>query len=165
MRDIQAFVIARKFFQIRAGEIEKRMGRAEAIFLQVHERAGELNQAFIEMIGRLPARWQPHFFQHIVRFVIQTLVEAREVTQIVRVASLSPKALDDGGDLCGLFAHLNFTRAKVKPTTPPTATPPPSSDRMEGRSPSMCHEKGMMISGVSATIGSTMAVRSIPRAH
>src|SRR5688572_1255512 len=129
----------------------------------MHERAGELDQAFVKVVGRLPAVGQPHFFEDIMGFVKEAFVEAGKIAEVMRVAGLSAEALDHRGDTCAFLAH--FSRAKVKPITPATATAPPSTERTDGRSPSRRHENGMIMSGVSATMGRTMAVRSTPSAH
>ncbi len=55
--------------------------------------------------------------------------------------------------------------ARRSRTTPATATRPPASDRLVGRSPSTNRENGMITNGVSATIGSTTPAFSFISAH
>src|SRR5688572_15065803 len=108
----------------------------------MHECAGKLDQAFVKVVRRLAAVGQPHFFENIMGFVIEAFVEAGKIAEVMRVAGLPAEALDHCGDTCAFFAH--FSRAKVRPITPATATAPPNTERTEGRSPSSRHENGMI---------------------
>ena len=56
-------------------------------------------------------------------------------------------------------------RTRVRPTTPATASRPPSRVRQVMRSPSRKWAKGMTTSGVVATMGSTMPVGAAESAH
>ena len=94
----------RILFQIRLRELEQRGGRAEAIFLQMHERARELDQALVKIsIHAVPIR-QPQMFEDVVRLVKFLLVEQREITGVARVNARAGKLPRQFGDAF-VFAH------------------------------------------------------------
>ncbi len=99
------FVTRWIFFQIGAGQLEQRGGRAEPVLLQVHERARQLNQPFVERAIRPVAIRQPQFFQHVMRFVKMRLIEAHKIAKIMRVHTLAPAAIDQRCNRRALFAH------------------------------------------------------------
>ena len=91
-----------------------RMRGMEVLLLQMHEGARHLDQPLeVEMIA--PLRPQPQMLQHVVRFIIFPLVEAREVAQILRrqtTARVSIEGLDEGG-----YAVTFFHRARAQRET------------------------------------------------
>src|SRR5688572_28638212 len=96
----------RKFFKVTARKFEQGRGRAQALFLQMNECAGELNQALVEAIIRAVASLpEPKFLQHVMRFIEHLPIEAFEVTNIVRGQILTPALFDQCGDFWTLLAH------------------------------------------------------------
>jgi len=76
-----------------------------ALLLQVNERAGQLDQAFVEGIVRSSSTPKPEFLQNIVSLVIQAFVEAVEIAQIMRVEIVSPKRVDARADPVAFPTH------------------------------------------------------------
>ena len=103
--EIQTFVGGRVLAQIVLCEAEESCGRFEAIFLEVHESAGELDQSFVKQVIGLAALSKPEFLQHIVRFVKKLLVEAFEIPQVMRVKVLPLQRLNHLGDARAFFTH------------------------------------------------------------
>ena len=93
------------FLQIGVGQFEERGGGAKAVFLQVNERAGELNQSFVEGIIGTAALGQPEFFENIVGLKVEPAVEAFEIAEIVGVEIASLELLDYFCDSAAFFAH------------------------------------------------------------
>src|SRR5437868_2062023 len=69
------------------------------------KRAGELDQAFVEKIVALAALAEPEFFEHVVRFVKELLVEALEITKVMRVPLATAQAVDHCCNADRFFAH------------------------------------------------------------
>jgi hypothetical protein len=90
--DIEIHVRGAKCVEVLQGEMEEPDGGAKAaailwmirtqeLFLEVHKRAGDLDESFIEeMIFVAPL--QPEMLEHIVRFVILPRIETAEVALI-----------------------------------------------------------------------------------
>ena len=102
---IQAFVPRGIFRNVRARELEQSGARAKAVFLEVHEGAGELDQAFVEMIVLLAALWKPEFLEHVVGFVKELLIEALEIAEVMRVEMSPVQRLDHLRDARAFLAH------------------------------------------------------------
>ena len=64
----------------------------------MNKSAGELDQALIESVTRGVALGQPKLLEHIVRFIKELLIEALEVTQIVRIVRLASARSDQRRD-------------------------------------------------------------------
>ena len=98
-------MFARIFFQVGFCELEQRGGGAQPVFLQMHERARKLYQAFVKITVRAVLVRQPQIFQHVVRLVKKPAVEAVEVAEIMRVEFPSTEGFDHRGDACAFVAH------------------------------------------------------------
>jgi hypothetical protein len=109
---IEVFVNCGVLAQVRLGEAEKGGGRFEAIFLQVDEGTGELDEALVEEVVRLAALRKPKFLEHVVGFVEELLIEAREVTEVMGVQTRPVQTSDHGGDAGAFFAHEGSLLAK-----------------------------------------------------
>ena len=96
---------SRIFFEIGVGEFEQCGGRTQPFFLQVHERAGQLDQPLIIGAVRTVFVLKPEIFQHVMRLVKQLAVEAIKITEVVRVKFLSVMMDDHFGDTLALAAH------------------------------------------------------------
>jgi len=90
----EVFVERWIFFQIGVGEFEERGGRAKAVFPQMHERTGELNQTFVKGIIGAAAVREPEFFQDIMGFKIKPAIKAFEISEIVGIQIASFELLD-----------------------------------------------------------------------
>src|SRR5712691_12464562 len=88
----------------------------------MHERAGEVNQSFVETVVRPFAIRQPEFFKHLVRLVIKPAIEALEVAEVMGVVRPTVEALDQRRDLRALLAHRGTIAAEF-------ARPKPKEDR------------------------------------
>src|ERR1019366_6063177 len=104
-RQIKPLVTARIFFQVRLRQFEQRGGRTQAAFLQMHKRAGQLDETFVKISIRALTVGQPQIFQHVVRLIKKAAVEAVEIAEIMRVQFLSPKGFDHRGNAGALVAH------------------------------------------------------------
>jgi len=62
--------------------------------LQVHEGPRELDETFVEQVIRLTALCKPEFFQNVMRFVKELLVEALEIAEVVRIARFTLASCD-----------------------------------------------------------------------
>ena len=68
----------------------------------MNKSAGDLDQALIESVTRGVALGQPKLLEHIVRFIKELLIEALEVTEIVRVQGLLNRFHGVAGERCNL---------------------------------------------------------------
>jgi hypothetical protein len=102
---IQVLVDARIFFQIGPGEFEQRRRRTQVIFLQMHERARELDQTLVKISVRAVAVRKPQIFENVVRLVKKLAVEAIEIAAVMRVEISPAKLFDHRGDAFALAAH------------------------------------------------------------
>ncbi len=91
--------------QIRLGELEQSGGRTRPIFLEMHERAGQLNQTFVEGVVWAGTIREPKLLKNIVSLEIQPAIEAFEKSEVMRVQALTLKLINDGRDGAALFAH------------------------------------------------------------
>lgn len=82
---IQALMRRRIFFQICLCELEQGGSGTQAVFLEMHKRAGKLDQSLVKIPVCTVAVRQPQILQHIVRLVKFLHVEQREVTGVTRV--------------------------------------------------------------------------------
>jgi len=105
--DIQMFVDGGIFLEVGLGEFEQGGRGPQAVFLQVDERARELNEALIEgMFSAVTVR-EPELFEHLVGFEVKTAVEAFKKAEIMGVQILSLAAFDEGGNFRVLFGHVS----------------------------------------------------------
>ena len=115
--EIQFFMPVGILLQIRLGQPEQRGGGAQPVFLQVHKRAGELDQALVKVADRSPAVGEPQILQYLVRLEKKLAVEAGEIAKVARVHVLTLKSLNDRKDAGALFTHasrINDRRRKHK---------------------------------------------------
>ena len=75
--------------------------RSQSPLLQMHERPGQLDQSLVEPVIRssLPLL-QPQVFQHIVRFIELSPVEAVKPSDVPRIPSTRIHALHHRRHLC-----------------------------------------------------------------
>ena len=75
---------------------------SEAAFLQVHKRSGPLDQALVKgvVFAGLPSS-QPEFFEHIMGFEVESLVEAVEETGVVPRQSVRARVVRQVGQQFG----------------------------------------------------------------
>ena len=92
-------------FQIGLGEFEQRGGGAQPVLLQMHERARELDEAFVKISIRAVPVGQPQIFEHVMCLVKKLAVEAIEIAKIMGVEFLSPEGFDHRGDADALVTH------------------------------------------------------------
>ena len=90
--------------QIGGGELEQGGGGTQAVFLQMHKRAGQLDEALEKISVRAVPVDEPQIFQHFVRLVEKLAVEAVEITKIARVESAIAKRRNLRGDARALVA-------------------------------------------------------------
>lgn len=93
------------FFKVGRRQIEQCDRRAQPVFLQMHERAGKLDQALVVgVVGTMPVS-EPEFLQHIVRFKVEAAIEALEIAGVVRAPAPAGAARDQFRDFPALLAH------------------------------------------------------------
>ena len=91
-----------------------RMFGTGGLFLEMDERAGDLDQPFEEGVVGI-ALAQPEVFKHIVRFVITLGVEAGEITSVTgiqRAIGLRRESADEGGNAVAFF-HLAGLQRRI----------------------------------------------------
>jgi len=81
--NVKVFVYGGIFLEVGLGEFEQGGRGAQAVFLQVDERARQLNQPFIKQPIWLSPSREPKLFEHVVRFEVQALVETFKKGQIL----------------------------------------------------------------------------------
>ena len=74
--EIQSFVLERIFFEVGQGQLEQCRRRTQMIFLQMHKRAGELNQALVKRAVRAVFVLQPDVLEDFVRLVKKLAIES-----------------------------------------------------------------------------------------
>ena len=112
---IQTLVDRREFLEIGMGELEERCRGSGAAFLEMDERAGQLNQRLVEQAPRLAPFGQPEFFQNFVRLVKHLAVEAFEERQVMGVQISAAAVLDQRRDFGGFIAHQRqIIHARIK---------------------------------------------------
>ena len=92
-------------FQIGAGELEQRGGGPQVVSLQMYERAGQLNQAFVKSTVRAVFVVEPQMFQYLMGLVEKLFVKAMKITEVVRVEFSVIEFLNHRGDAFALAAH------------------------------------------------------------
>src|SRR5437016_1190981 len=91
--------------EIRLSQAEQGDGRLAPLFLEMNERAGQLDQAFVKQIVCLAALGQPQFFQDFVGFEKKVTVKAFEIAQVMGVKSLVLYGADQLGNFLAFMAH------------------------------------------------------------
>lgn len=99
--EIDTFALRGVGAQAGFGEAEEGVRGSEPVFFQVHEGAGELDQALVKLGQRTSAFPEPEVLQDVVGLVIVAPVEAGEPSGVTRVEPLG--VLDpEVGDAFGL---------------------------------------------------------------
>src|SRR5580698_11486622 len=111
---IQPIMLAWIFLEVRAGQFEERRRRTQAIFLQMHEGARQLDEPFVKRAVRAVLVWKPDMLQDIMRLVKKLPVEAMKVTRIMRVNLLSAMRLHHRGHACTFAAHILTLQKKTE---------------------------------------------------
>jgi hypothetical protein len=83
--EVDSFVFGGIWLEVGAREAKKRDGGLEAVFLEMHKRAGELDERFEEVVIRAATFLKPEMFEDIVRFVELLAIEVHEVG-VIRTA-------------------------------------------------------------------------------
>jgi hypothetical protein len=105
LRNIEALVFLWVFREVVFSKGKEAVRGFEPVLLEMDERAGELNQAFVKVTMRPFAIRKPEFFEDIVGFVIELLIEEHEIAEIMGIEFVSSAAFDQGGNLCAFVAH------------------------------------------------------------
>lgn len=106
--DGQAVVAGWILPEVGLRQFEESSRGAKSVFLQMHERPGQLNQPLEKgAIRSVPVR-QPKFFQHVVSFVKESPIETFKITEIPRVEIAAATILDQRGDFRALPAQGVF---------------------------------------------------------
>ena len=86
--------------EIGVREVEQRDRWTQPLLLQMHERAGELDQALVEgVVGTALALREPELLEHVMGLEEQLLVEAGEIPEVTGVEPAALEAGDELGDL------------------------------------------------------------------
>ncbi len=104
-RPIQLVVDPGIFRQIRLRQLKQRGGGPQAVFLEMHKGARQLNKPLVKIsIDALPIG-QPQVFKDIMRLVKKLAVEAVEKTEVMRIELLSTEGFDHRGNAGAFVAH------------------------------------------------------------
>jgi len=104
-------VFARIFFEICQGQFEQRGGGLRVIPLQMHKRAGELNQALVKRAVGAVFVLQPEMLKDFVRLVKKLAVKTMKIANVMLVEFVSLMLLNQRGDVFVLVAHAFRVRA------------------------------------------------------
>lgn len=105
-KEIDAFHGRGVLGEIGFSEKEETEGGFQSIFFKMNEGSGELNQSFIKIGFGAFSVDKPEFLQNIVGFVVELLIEAFEIAEVVWiVVRISSTVGNEGGDLGRFFAH------------------------------------------------------------
>ena len=97
-----------------AGEFKQRGSGAEVVPLQMHERSGQLNQAFVKRAVRAVLVMEPQMFQHLMGFVEKLFIKAMEKAEVMRIELFVIESLDHRGNTFALAAHEIKLKSKVQ---------------------------------------------------
>jgi len=109
---VQVFVASGIFFQVRPRQFEQRRCRTQAVLLQMHESAGQLNQSLVEIPIHAVTIRQPQILKNVVRLVKFLLVEQRKIPGIPRV---HPIRRELPGQFCDAFMFVHAGSLRTKP--------------------------------------------------
>jgi len=96
---------ARIFSQVCIRQFEQRGGGLRMVPLQMHERAGELNQTLVKCAVRSVFVLQPDVFKHFVRLVKKLAVETIKKTDVMLVKFVSLVLFHQRGDAFVFATH------------------------------------------------------------
>ena len=102
---------ARVFFQIGLREFEQGRRWPQMVFLQMHERAGQLYQSLVKRAVGPVAVFEPKLFQNIVRLVELPSIEAFKLTRIKRIEAAGRGVPDHARDSFCFAAHSAIVSA------------------------------------------------------
>lgn len=105
------FVFTRIFFEVGLCQLEQGGGGAQMISLQMHKRAGKLDQTLVKRAVRTVFVRQPEVFEDLVRLVKKLVVEAMKIADVVLVELVSLVLFDQRGDAFVFAAHGLRVRA------------------------------------------------------
>ena len=91
---IQILPNRRILAEVRFGQSEQGRRRTEPSLLQMYERAGKLDQAFVESVVRTSLLREPQLFQDIMRLEKKFAIEIIEIRKVMRIRLLPSKWLD-----------------------------------------------------------------------
>src|SRR6267154_731217 len=97
----------------------------------MNKGARQLNQPFVKGIIRTFTLRQPDFFQHVMGFIKQLLIEAFEITQVVGIQISPVEFLDGSGNLFALTAHRRKSRVQSPKSKAQSPKPKVQSRRSE----------------------------------
>ena len=100
-------------FQIGRRQPQESGSRARAVFLQVNEGAGELDQALIEGVVRA-SFLEPERFKHLVGLEKPALVKGMDEGEKVRIQVASLKRGNELRDTVGPVAHWATVNAEAE---------------------------------------------------
>lgn len=97
--------------KIRLGETEECVGGQKAVFLEVDESPGKLDEALVEVARRFAPDGQPEFLEDVVSLVVKTAIETGEEAEVVGIPAAALAGGDKVGDLGAFFAHAGSLAA------------------------------------------------------
>ncbi len=103
--EIEPFVLEWVFFKVGQGQFEQCRRRTQMIFLQMHKRTGELNQAFVKRAVRAVFIVQPDVLEDFVRLVKKLVIKAMEIADVILVELVSLMLLHQLGDAFVFATH------------------------------------------------------------
>ncbi len=118
---VQFFMFARILFQVCMRQPEQRRRRTQAIFLQMHERAGELDQALVKRAVRAELVLQPDVFKDFVRLKKKLPVETVKKTGVMPVESVFLMLFHQRGNAFVFATHDTKVRPLVQSPKPKLA--------------------------------------------
>ena len=108
---IQPLMFARIFFEVGQGQFEQRGGGLRMIPLQMHKRAGELNQALVKRAVGAVFVLQPEMLKDFVRLVKKLAVETIKKADVMLVEFVSLMLFHQRGDTFVFAAHAFRVKA------------------------------------------------------
>ena len=110
----------RILLKVGQGQLEERAGRTQPTFLQMHKRAGQLDQPFVKQIVSLATLSQPKLLQNVVGFVEAAAIETIQVAEVMAIQVSSFEGGHQGRDSSRFVAHrqsLAVFQGFVQPTS------------------------------------------------
>jgi len=122
------FVEGGIFIEIGQGEFEQGGGGLRVVSLQVHKRAGQLDQPFEKIAVRATAVAEPEVLQHFMGLIKKLMIETVEIAEIMRVQFLTVMPGSHPGNAFALAAHRAKVKSRaqsLKPKVAPATEPGP----------------------------------------
>ena len=105
------------FFEVGMGQFEQGGGGLRMIFLQMHKRAGELNQPLVKRAVRTVLVLQPDVFEDFVRLVKKLVVETVKKADVMLVEFVSLVLFHQRGDAFVFATHPFKVKAESRVTS------------------------------------------------